>query len=206
MKIFLLLIYITIISGCSIFKPEETNPTEPQLLKQSALPPIPESLFYESFEFYCEMLIREDGSVERARLLKGSGDVVWDSLAAISLLDWKFSPALSDGKPMKVLVRRKVSVVFSESEKILLAEALFKTSSEADSAYIALLNGEDFVRIVMKYSISPSKDKYGFLGKVDIQFYSRDISRALARLSENEFTKPLPYGEHYIIFMRLSER
>jgi len=206
MKIFLLLIYITIISGCSIFKPEEPDRTEPQLLKQSVLPPIPESLYDQNFEFYCEMLIREDGTVEKARLTKGSGDAVWDSLTAISLLDWKFSPALLEGKPIKVLVHRKVNVVFSDSRKIILAEALFKTSPEADSAYIALLNGEDFVNIVLKHSISPTRDKYGFLGKIDIQFYSKDISRALARLSENEFTEPLPYGDNYIIFMRLSER
>lgn len=206
MKILTVLISIILLASCSIFKTEKPLQTEPQLLKQSPLPPVPESLGIQGFEFYCEMLITETGIVERAKIIKGSGDAVWDSLAAISLLDWKFSPATFDGKPIKILARRKINVVFSESKKIMLAEAVFPNLEKADSAYKLLLQGEDFNTIIKDFSVSPSREKYGFLGWVDIQYYSKDISRALARLRENDFTKPLPYGENYIIFMRLAPR
>lgn len=206
MKIFAILISILMLSGCSIFKSEKPLQTEPQLLKQSPLPSVPESLGIQGFDFLCEMLITETGTVERAKILKGSGDALWDSLAALSLLEWKFSPATFDGKPIKILARRKINVVFSESRKIMLAEALFSNFEQADSAYKLLLDGEDFTTIVREFSVSPSRDKYGFLGLVDIQYYSKEISRALSRLRENEFTKPMPYGENYIILMRLAPR
>jgi len=38
---------------------------------------------------------------------------------------------------------------------------------------------------------------------VDVKHFSDKISLALSQLKEGEFTKPLSYGEHYVIFKRL---
>ena len=111
MKKNIFICFFIITSGCSVFQPDDSNLIQPKLLKQSDLPPITESLSPDYFEFYCEMQINVNGDVERAKLLTGTGDEVWDSLAALSLLEWKYTPAIFDGHPIKLVVRRKVKVV-----------------------------------------------------------------------------------------------
>lgn len=190
-------------SGCSVFQPEESTLIQPKLLKQSDLPPIKESLSTDYFEFYCEMQINVNGDVERAKLLIGTGDVVWDSLAALSLLEWKYTPAIFDGHPIKLVVRRKVKVVFVEPKIILLSEIELSDSIKADSVFTALKGGADFISLVQKYSISPTREKNGMLGQINLKHFSNEISTALNELEEGEFTKPLHYGDHFIIYKKL---
>jgi TonB family protein len=204
MKRLFFVIFLLILSGCSLFRLTDSSTIEPKLIKQAPLPDIPASLQQE-FLFYCEMLVDENGNVEKASLIKSSGDKAWDSLAVISLLNWKFSPALSGNVPVKKLIHRKVIVHFAEPHRILLAEIILNTITAADSVYNALLNGAEFEYLAVHYSISNSKINGGKLGKVDIQHYSDDINWALAKLKENEFTQPLEYGKYFAIFKRLKE-
>jgi hypothetical protein len=205
MKKIIFIFSLFLITGCSIFQPEEANVIQPKLLKQESLPSITANIYSDKFEFFCEILVNEKGDVETAKLLTKSGDPLWDSLATLSLLKWKFTPATINGTPVKLLIRRKVKVVFENPTVIPLAEIQFKNYQEADSAYKALLKGADFTTLVLKYSISSSKQKNGMLGDVDIKHYSQDISFALDKLNEGEFTKPLSYGDRYIIFKRLKQ-
>lgn len=199
--IFICLFIIT--SGCSVFQPEKSTLIQPKLLKQSELPPFREPINSDYFEFYCEMQINANGDVERAKLLTGSGDAVWDSLTVLSLLKWKYSPAVYNGHPVKLTIRRKVQVVFMEPKVLPLAEIQLDDLVIADSVYKALLNGADFTMLVLKYSTSDSKSNNGLIGNVNVKHFSEEISLALSRLKEGEITKPLNYGEHYIIFKRL---
>lgn len=188
------------ISGCSIFQPEESVVIQPKLLKQSELPPIKISIYKNNFEFICEMLIDENGNVERAKLLTNTGDADWDSLAVQSLLSWKFTPAFIDDSPVKILIRRKIMVVFEQPKIISLAEIMFDNYDQADSVYKALLNGADFYELASIYSISPSRSKKGFLGNINVNHYSDDISFILKTLEEGNITAPLKYGKYFIIF------
>lgn len=43
----------------------------------------------------------------------------------------------------------------------------------------------------------------GNLGNVNIKYFNRDIREAFRDLDEGEFTKPLSYGDHYVIYKRL---
>lgn len=203
MKISTLLSVILFISGCALFQPEETNVIQPKLLKQASLPPINVAIYSDDFEFTCELLIDEKGNVEKARLLTKSGDALWDSLTTLSLYQWKFSPATANGIPIRQLIRRRIKVVFEQPELIPLAEIQFKSYREADSVYNALISGARFEDMALKYSISPSKAKGGSLGNVDIKQYSKEISRVLQKLKEGEFTKPLAYGDRFVIFKRI---
>jgi parvulin-like peptidyl-prolyl isomerase len=199
--IFVFLFFIT--SGCTVFQPGETTLIQPKLLKQSELPPLKETLFSNSFEFYCEMQINTNGDVERAKILTGTGDAVWDSLAALSLLEWKYTPAIYDGHPIKLVVRRKIKVVFVEPKVFSIAEIQLDYLDDADSVYRALLNGADFTSLVLIYSTSNSRANNGFIGNVNVKHFSEEISFAISQLKEGEFTKPLSYGEHYVIFKRV---
>jgi hypothetical protein len=202
MHIFLCLLLIT--SGCTVFQPVQTTLIQPKLLKQVELPPIRESIYNNYFEFYCEMLINANGDVERAKLLTGTDDGVWDSLAALSLLEWKYTPAIYDGHPIKLVIYRKIKVVFEDPRIYSLAEIQLQNNNQADSVYNALLNGADFTLLALKCSISESKILNGNLGNVNINHFSEDIRIALANLDEGEFTEPLVYGDHFVIYKRLS--
>ncbi len=192
-------------AGCSIFQPEESSIIQPKLLKQSALPPIKQSAFSDSYEFYCQLVINKDGNVEKANLLTSSGDKTWDSLTTTSLLAWKFSPAIVDGKPIRLTIRRKFIVMYERPILISLAEIQVKDISLADSIYKALVDGSDFSMLALKYSISSSRELKGYLGVVDVNHFSKDICDVLSRLEESEFTSPIKYGENFIILKRLKE-
>jgi len=42
------------------------------------------------------------GDVERAKILTPSGNAQWDSLAQLSLLNWKYSQAIYEGNPVEL--------------------------------------------------------------------------------------------------------
>ncbi len=203
MKTSILLFTVLFVSGCALFQPEEPQTIQPKLLKQSSLPPIRAAIYSDNFEFTCELLIDEKGNVERAKLLTKSGDATWDSLTTLSLLDWKFSPATTNGIPVKVLIRRRIKVVFEQPELVPLAEIQFNNYKEADSVYNALTQGASFEAMAKKYSVSTTKLIGGSLGTVDIKQYSKDISSVLRRLKDGEFTSPLAFGDRYVIFKKV---
>jgi parvulin-like peptidyl-prolyl isomerase len=203
MKNIKFLFCILFFTGCSIFQPNDTALIQPKLLKQSALPAFMPSLAKDRFDIYCEMLINENGDVEKVKLLTRSGDPIWDSLATLSILTWKFSPAIADNRPVKLLVRRKFIVSFEKPKVMALAEIQIKDKTLVDSVYKALLNGSDYAALALKYSLSPSGKNKGVLGNVDINHYSKDIGNILSNLEVGEFTEPLNYGKYYIIFKRL---
>jgi hypothetical protein len=202
MKKIYFLICLLILPGCSIFQSREYSLIQPKLLQQTPLPPISSSIYKDKFEFKCNLLIDQFGNVERVIFLNNSGDATWDSLATISLLKWKFSPALFNNKPTKIMVRRNFIVLYEEPIVFPLSEIQFTNQSVADSAYQALLNGANFTDLVNKYSISPSRNNNGYLGAVNVKLYSKDISDILSKLSEDEFTEPIKYGESFVIFKR----
>jgi parvulin-like peptidyl-prolyl isomerase len=203
MKKFIFICLFFLASGCTVFQPEESTLIQPTLLKQSELPSLRESTTNNYFEFYCEMMIDTNGNVLRARILNGTNDPVWDSLAVLSLLDWKYTPAIYGGHPINLLVRRKVKVVYAEPRYISLAEIQCDSREDADTVYSALLNGIDFTSLVLNYSTSSSKARNGLIGDVNVKYFSDDISLAISQLNEGEFTKPLSYGNHFIIYKRL---
>ncbi|MFO7525444.1 MAG: TonB family protein [Ignavibacteriaceae bacterium] len=205
MKRLFFLLFLLTLPACSLFNPTEHSVEEPILLKQAPLPEIPASFQNLDFSFICEMLIDKNGNVETARLIESSGDKYWDSLAVLTLLNWQFSPLLYEGVPLKKLIRRKVNVIFTDPNEMVLAEIIFNTLAEAESIYTAVTKGENFFTLAKQYSISDSKINGGRLGKVDINHYSENISRVLEKLKVNEFTNPVVYGKYFAIFKRLKE-
>ncbi len=205
MKKLAFLICMALLAGCSSIQTERSLITEPELLKQVTLPLITQNIYHQDIDLVSDILVDDDGSVERASFVKGSGDKDWDALAIASILKWKFSPATYNGKPVKLLIRRKIMIQLAEPEMMNLAEIVFANLKQADSAYKALIDGGDFNGIVSKYSISPSRVSNGLLGEVNIQNYTKNISSVLSDLDEGQITKPIPYGQNYIIFKRLKK-
>lgn len=204
MKKIIFICLFFIISGCTTFQPDESNFVQPMVIEQAELPPVNSRFINSNFDFHCEMVISCCGDVERAKLLTGSGDPVWDSLAQISLLKWKYSPAIYQGQPIKLSIRRRIKVVFENPKVYSLAEIQLQNYEKADSVYKALVGGADFSSLANSCSISDSKILNGHLGNVNIKRYGEEIQKALAILDEGEFTIPLVYSDHYVIYKRLS--
>ncbi len=104
---------------------------------------------------------------------------------------------------LRLLIRRKIKIQFTDPEIINLAEIVINNFMLADSVYKAMVAGADFSQMAARYSISPSRFNNGILGETNIQNYSKNISSILSNLKEGEFTPPISYGQNYIIFKRL---
>jgi parvulin-like peptidyl-prolyl isomerase len=65
------------------------------------------------------------------------------------------------------------------------------------------LAGNDFSELVAKHSISESKNNNGNIGSVDIRYYSENIRQELISLTDEDFTKPLEFGNQFIILKKV---
>jgi hypothetical protein len=204
MKLTILFLSLLFLMGCSSMQ-QMYEGTAPKLLIQSPLPPFPESLTRPVFELETVLFIMEDGTVGKTRMLKGSGDATWDSLALSSMRQWRFTPARMDNKPVGSWFHMQSTLRYANPQLMNLAEILCTTEDEADSVYNAIEQGQNFNELAMRYSVDPSREMSGMLGEVDINLYPENIRKPLNKLSINGYTKPLQYGDLYAIFKRLKK-
>ncbi len=190
--------------GCASTQPTEMPEKMPRLIEQEPFPPMSEALLTNHSEVDLRILVAEDGSVLKAELLNPSGDAAWDALANARMKQWKFTPAMQNGKPLSMWINFRGHIRCETPVYIGLAEIVCGNVSVADSVYTFLRAGEDFRALVSRYSISSSKGNYGELGQVDISRYGMDVKPILAQLKENDFTQPVALGEHFVIFKRLA--
>jgi TonB family protein len=147
--------------------------------------------------------VREDGTVEHARLVQSSGDASWDTLAEQSILQWRYAPPLRNGVPTAVWVNQQVVVQFDEPVMVSLVQLSTPSKSQADSLYALLLNGVEFERLVREFAGTSPGQRGGSLGTVDIRLFAPRVREALKELQEGEYTHPLRSGDGYVIYKRL---
>ncbi|MDR3626529.1 MAG: energy transducer TonB [Ignavibacteriaceae bacterium] len=201
-NLILMCICFTFLAGCSFWQETVENNIGPQLLVQYPLPNITFSIARPSLKLEMDMLILEDGSVGKVKMITGSGNSLWDSLAAETILKWKYSPAHVDHHNIRIWMRQIAIVEYQDPQFIQLAEILCPTIEEADSIYAALENGKNFDELAALQKTLPDFDKNGDLGNVDIRLYPERIRHTLAFLTKDSYTKPLKYGDNYVIFKR----
>ena len=204
MKLMIFLLCIVCLVGCSSTK-QISDASAPQLLLKHPLPLIPDSFSRLSFDLDVVLFVLEDGSVGKARLLKGSDDASWDSLALASIKQWRFTPARSESQPISTWFHLRTKVIYAKSQIMNLAEILCTTSEEADSVYEAIEQGHDFGELAMRYSVDPSREMKGTLGDVNITMFPENIYKSIGKLDINAYTKPIKYGDLYAIFKRLEK-
>ena len=147
----------------------------------------------------------EDGTVGKTRMLKGSGDAAWDSLAVLSLKQWRFTPARVDNKPVGSWFHMQSTIRYADAQFMSLAEILCTSAEEADSVYREIEQGKNFNELAMKYSVDPSREMSGMLGEVNINLFPENIRKPLSKLVIDGYTKPIKYGDLYAIFKRLKK-
>lgn len=201
---FLHVAFLGMLAGCSSSK-YASDIIPPELLYQYPLPSFPQQLFAPTLRIPLEIHVEKDGSVSDVRIMKGSGDRDWDSSVVSTIRQWKYSPAHIGTTPVSIWVRQTAVVQFTDPQFVSLAEIVCKTAEDADSSFISISRGEEFSDIVKKYSVAESRHKMGVIGNVNIQIYPERIKKILASIKEDQFTKPLQFGDNYIIFKRLAE-
>jgi hypothetical protein len=107
-----------------------------------------------------------------------------------------------NNNPVACWVHQKMRIRIAEPIIYSLSALLFPSYEIADSFYTYLVEGRKFEEIANSVSLFPTLGKYIDIGKVDIYQYSEFIRNSLTNLSEGEFTKPIKYDDHYIIFRR----
>jgi TonB family protein len=202
MRSIMFLVCIVCFVGCSVMKHTQ-DASVPQLLLKHPLPPIPESFPGSSFDLDVVLFILEDGSVGKARLLKGSDDTSWDSLALTSIKEWRFTPARAENQPISTWFHLRTTVRYAKLQIMNLAEILCTTREEADTVYNAIERGQEFGDLAMRHSVDPSREMKGILGEVNINMYPENIYKSLEKLVIDTYTKPMKYGDLYVIFKRV---
>jgi TonB family protein len=199
MRTFTFLLCVLCVAGCSTMK-QITDESKPHLLFQRPLPVIPESIKRLSFDLDVVLFILVDGTVDKARIVNGSGDAAWDAQAIESIKQWRFTPARMKDQAINTWYRLHMTVRYAEPRIRNLSEILCTSLEEADSVYKALASGADFGELAMKCSVSPSREMNGAVGEIDINMYPENIREVLKNMAENEYTKPIKYGDLYAIF------
>jgi TonB family protein len=188
--------------GCSGSDILEHPYTLPQLVSHESLPPVPWSVSSKSYDLTAQLYILETGAVGEAHLLRSSGDEHWDSLAVQSILQWKFTPAKMQERPVNLWIRQRISLQLEEPVMLFLSEIAVLDSLVADSLYSALSTGADFSDLAGRYSCSESRIAGGMIGQVELHRYPDSVRRALLRLRVGEHTSPLTLGSRRVIFRR----
>jgi|NGEPerStandDraft_6_1074524.scaffolds.fasta_scaffold19412_5 TonB family protein len=201
MKHSVILICLLFLSGCSSIH-QTINNHAPVLLVQRPFPSVPLSLTKPDILLATDILISEDGSVVNVILRTGSGIKAWDSIAVETIRTWEYSPMRVNNNPVACWVHQKMRIRIAEPIIYSLSALLFPSYEIADSFYTYLVEGRKFEEIANSVSLFPTLGKFIDIGKVDIHQYSEFIRNSLTNLSEGEFTKPIKYDDHYIIFKR----
>ncbi|MDD8019268.1 MAG: energy transducer TonB [Bacteroidota bacterium] len=204
MKPLLFLFCLCFFAACSSSE-QTTELTLPRLLIQHPLPAFPDRILTSQLKIDLEIQVAEDGSVRNARLARSSGNLMWDSLAIERIRQWRYSPALHKGQPVRLWLRQPAVVQFVNPTNLYLAEIVSLTMDNADSAYRLLTQGADFTEVVLRYSVGASREKNGIIGEVNIQLYADNVQHLLADLGIENFSKPVQYGDRYVIFKRMKK-
>ncbi len=117
------------------------------------------------------MHIREDGTVENVKMLGSSGDGEWDSLATLSMKQWRYSPYRRAGVPVDLWFRQVVVVQIQEPVVMTIGEIVSSSLHGADSLHALLEAGTDMDSVFRRA-----------LGTFDIVRYPQNVREALRRL------------------------
>jgi TonB family protein len=202
MRLTIIFLCLVCLVGCSSMK-YGSERMVPELLIQSTLPPIPETIRQPIIDLEVVLFVLEDGTVGKERMVKGSGDAGWDSLALATMKQWRFAPARYENQPVSTWYHMKTTLRYANPEMMNLGEILCTTAEEADSVYKAIEQGQSFGALAMKHSVDPSREMSGVLGKVNINIYPENIRKSLSRLTMDDYTEPIKYGDLFVIFKKL---
>jgi TonB family protein len=158
----------------------------------TSLPRIARASYESELRLNVLVHIREDGTVENVKMLGSSGDSEWDSLATLSMKQWRYAPYRRAGIPVDLWFRQLVVVQIQEPIVMTIGEIVSSSPHGADSLHALLEEGADMDSVFRRT-----------LGTFDIVRYPQNVRDVLKRLDAGEYTSPLRRGDEYVIYKRL---
>lgn len=166
------------------------------------LPVYPSEVPY-SVRMTVRALIDSEGTVRSAQITPRSGNDLWDSLAALSIKRWKFTPALQNGRAVPAWIRFPVTLRFSEPHPIPLAEIILTAPSLADSIYNLLLEGQNFGEMAKRFSEGTTSRDSGYIGSRPLKDFPLPVQMAITSVGPGQVTRPILIDGRYVIYKRL---
>jgi len=195
-----ILIAAFLLCGCATVQPTYVPDTYPQLIKQEPLPPWPFRIVEQEVTMDIKIRIGSDGSVKDVTFLTPSLSKEWNDLALEKIREWKFSPAIVDGRPVALWLHQTLRMRFEEASYLRLAEIVCPDQRTADSVYALLDAGAPFDSLARVFSTSGSREQGGFLGDVDLRTLPLFVRHDLQRVRTDHFTSPILLGRDYVIY------
>ena len=192
----------SMIAGCASFDGLNSKIIPPTLIEKATLPPPPPAFASRDFYIKMEILVGKDGAVRHVTLTRSTGDEQWDSAALQRIMEWKFSPATLDDKPIQMRIIQTARVVSAQPEIMDISEIVCATSANADSAYALLKSGAPFDSTASIFRSSVPILPSGHIGEVDIHRFPGEVQDELKTLKSGGYTHPLPLGSYFAIFKR----
>jgi TonB family protein len=189
-----LVIAFLLFTGCRITHEAMVPAERVELISTTSLPRITLSSYRSGLRLNVLMHIREDGTVENVKMLGSSGDAEWDSLAMLSMKQWRYAPFRRAGAPVDLWFRQVVVVQIQDPVVLTIGEIVSPSLHEADSLHALLKKGTNMDSLFRRA-----------LGTFDLGGYPRNVREALKRLDPGEHTSPLRRGEEYVIYKRFEK-
>lgn len=182
-----------------------TEVTAPQLLIQTPLPEIPASIRKPPSQIDMKLFIGEDGSVVKVRLIDPSGSPDWDSLTVERIRQWRFLPARRDGQAVSSWFYLRASVKYVHPLFYSLSALFCTTQEKAEALYTSLEEGIAFENLDIRNTADTVQIHFRDLGVVNVYSYPEKVRHVLLNLDQGEYSKPVKYGDEYVIFQREKE-
>jgi TonB family protein len=198
------LIVVFILCGCATVEQAYVPDTLPQLIRQEPLPPWPFQTMNEEVSLDIKIRIDTEGSVKAVSFLTPTLSKEWNALALEKIRQWKFSPAIVDGRPVALWIHQTLRMRFEEASYLRLAEIVCPDERTADSVHALLDAGAPFDSLARVFSTSGSRTQGGFLGDVDLRTLPLFVRHELQKVRTDHITSPILLGRNYVIFKCLA--
>jgi TonB family protein len=196
----LILIAALLLCGCATVPQPYAPEVFPQLIQQEPLPPWPFPSVDEEVTLEIKIRIANDGTVKDVSFLTPSLSREWNALALEKIRQWRFSPAIVDGRPVALWIRQTLRMRFEPAAYLRLAEIVCPDETTADSVSALLERGLPFDSLATVFSIAASRSQGGLLGEVDLRTLPLAIRHKLERLPTNQCSSPLFLGRNFVIY------
>jgi protein TonB len=194
---------IAVMSGCKSSSEATSDYDTLPKLREYTPPQLPETaaLSREKTEVMLSLRIDEDGNVQRASVLRSSGEDQLDSAALAAARTWKYYPASKAGKPLPIVIEQKVSFATKLTTSVSFYEIVVDRKDLADSLWKILDTGGEFSQVASKFSTASSAAQGGRRENVSYNVLPNVLRTTLNRLSPGHISHPieLPDGKYAIV-------
>ena len=198
----LIVLSLVLLAGCASARYTPPTTPAPELITMSSLPACATGSLTGDIQIEVIFEVRSDGSIAGARMLRSSGDPVWDRAALETMKQWRFSPVLTLADSSTLAVRTRVIVHPEQRIEVPLGSLVVPTQAEAEALYEVLMSGASFDSLAGTARWDSEERRGRHLGITDIGRYPHHIRNVLRGLRPGRITPPLRLGAEYVIFKR----